>query len=147
MSAQKREVREKAYQALGKTLSSIGDKLDDIFDRLVKVRTKTAQVLGYENFVQLGDNLLGRISYNRDMIRAFRENVHRDVVPAVTKLKKELQKSLGIEKFMLYDNDTYFLDGNPTPSIDAQAMFEAGKEMYRDMGKDTGEFFDMMLET
>ena len=147
MSAQKREVREKAYQALGKTLSSIGDKLDDIFDRLVKVRTKTAQVLGYENFVQLGDNLLGRISYNRDMIRAFRENVRRDVVPAVTKLKKELQKSLGIEKFMLYDNDTYFLDGNPTPSIDAQAMFEAGKEMYRDMGKDTGEFFDMMLET
>ena len=147
MSAPEREVRKKAYESLGKTLSSIGDKLDDIFDRLVKVRTKIANVLGYENFVQLGDNLLGRISYNRDMIRAFRENVRRDVVPVVTKLKKELQKSLGIEKFMLYDNDTYFACGNPAPVINAQAMFEAGKSMYRDMGKDTGEFFDMMLAT
>ncbi len=142
-----RNVRKRAYESLGKTLSGISDKLDDIFDRLVKVRTDTAKVLGYENFTELGDNLLGRISYDRRDIRAFRENVLRDIVPAVTRLKTELSKDLGIKKFMLYDNDTYFAQGNPQPVLDAEQMFDAAKEMYRDMSRETGEFFDMMVET
>lgn len=142
-----RNVRKAAYTALGNTLASIGDKLDDIYDRLVKVRHKTALALGYKNFTELGDNLLGRIAYSRADIKKFRENVLQDVVPTVAKLKKGVQKRLNIDEFKLYDNDTYFENGNPTPVIDAKTMFEAGKKMYRDMGEKTGEFFDMMLES
>lgn len=142
-----RNVRKRAYDALGNTLGSIGDKLDGIFDRLVKVRTQMAKALGYENYAELGDKLLGRISYDRKDIKAFRENVLKYVVPTVKKLKTELKKDLGADTFMLYDNDTYFGCGNPTPVIDAEQMFKAGRDMYRDMGQDTGEFFDMMLET
>lgn len=142
-----RSVRKEAYTALGTRLQSIGDKLDDIYDRLVKVRTETAKVLGFDNFAELGDCLLGRISYNRDMIRTFRENVKKDVVPRVAALKKELSKRLGITDFALYDNDTYFAHGNPAPVLSPEEMFEKGKEMYHDLGSETGKFFDMMLET
>lgn len=147
MSDTNRDVRKSAYEALGKTLSSVSNKLDDIFDRLVKVRTATAKKLGYDNFVQLGDNLMGRISYNRDMLRSFRANVKRDIVPAISDLKTELGKKLGIDKFMLYDNDTYFKEGNPAPVINAEEMFCEANKMYHDMSTETGEFFDMMLKT
>ncbi len=147
MADTNRNVRKAAYETLGKTLEAISDKLDDIFDRLVKVRTATAKALGYENFVELGDNLMGRISYNRDMLRAFRQNVKSDIVPAVAKLKTQLGKKLGINKFMLYDNDTYFENGNPAPVLNAQEMFEAANKMYHDMSGETGEFFDMMLKS
>ncbi len=142
-----RAVRKSAYDALGNTLGTIGDKLDDIYDRLVKVRTQTARVLGYNDYSELGDNLMGRISYNRSDIKAFRENVLRDIVPAVTKLKEAVAKRLNISDFMLYDNDTYFTCGNPAPVIDAEHMFKAARDMYRSMSDETGEFFDYMVAT
>ena len=142
-----RSVRKGAYEALGRTLESISDKLDDIFDRLVKVRTAGAKALGYENFTQLGDKLLGRISYNREDIHAFRSNVLGSVVPLVSALKRDTARTLGIDEFMLYDNDSYFESGNPSPVLDPEAMFEAGKKMYHEMSGETGEFFDFMLDT
>ncbi len=143
-----RAVRQKAYETLGRTLAGIGDTLDDLFDRLVKVRTKTARVLGYDNFVALGDNLLGRISFDRNMLHAFRDNVKKDIVPAVARLKENVRRALSLDgPFMLYDNDSYFANGNPAPVLNAQQMFEAGKTMYADMGKETGAFFDFMLQT
>ena len=142
-----RSVRKGAYEALGRTLESISDKLDDIFDRLVKVRTAGAKALGYENFTQLGDKLLGRISYNREDIHAFRSNVLGSVVPLVLKLKSDTARDLNIDKFMLYDNDSYFESGNPAPVLDPEAMFDAGRKMYHEMSAETGEFFDYMLCT
>ena len=142
-----RSVRKAAYEVLGRTLESISDKLDDIFDRLVKVRTSTAKALGYENFTKLGDKLLGRISYGRDDIHAFRSNVLQGIVPLVAALKKDTAHDLKIDKFMLYDNDSYFTDGNPAPILNPEEMFEAGKKMYHEMNSETGEFFDFMLST
>ena len=142
-----RAVRKEAYEVLGRTLATIGDKLDDLYDKMVQVRHKTAVTLGYDNYVALGDNRMGRISYDRNMIAAFRENVRKDLVPVVARLKTALQDKLGIDRFMLYDNDSYFADGNPAPVIDAAAMFEAGKEMYHAMSRETGAFFDFMLAT
>lgn len=142
-----RAVRAKAYAVCGETLEGIADKLDDIYDRMVKVRDKMARALGFDTYVALGDKRMGRISYDRDMIAVFRENVRTSLVPVVRRLKADLQKRLGIDVFRLYDNDTYFTEGNPAPALDAAAMFEAGKAMYHDMSAETGEFFDYMLDT
>lgn len=142
-----RTVRQKAYTVLGETLSKIGDTLDSLYDSMVKVRHQTAVALGFKNYVELGDRLMGRISYDRRMLAAFRKNILSSVVPVLTRLKKKAAAALGIRDFMLYDNETYFACGNPSPVLDAKAMFEAGKETYRDMSKETGEFFDFMLAT
>ena len=142
-----RSVRQKAYTVLGETLATIGDTLDSLYDRMVKVRHATAVKLGFNNYVELGDRLMGRISYDRQQLAAFRKNVLSSVVPVLSRLKQKAAASLGISDFMLYDNESYFACGNPTPVLDAKAMFEAGKAMYRDMSKETGAFFDFMLET
>lgn len=142
-----RTVRAAAYETAGRTLQSVSGELDGIYDRMVKVRDKAARMLGFKNFVGLGDSRMGRVSYDRKMIDSFRENVLSSVVPAVKRIKEELRRELGIDKFMLYDNDTAFAGGNPVPVLDADAMFRAGRDMFRAMGEVTGEFFDMMLNT
>ncbi|MDE7394542.1 MAG: M3 family oligoendopeptidase, partial [Clostridiales bacterium] len=111
-----RSVRQKAYTALGETLAKISDKLDSLYDQMVKIRHKTAEALGFTNYVELGDRLMGRISYDRSMLAAFRKNVLSDVVPVVARLKEKAAEKLGIKEFMLYDNETYFDCGNPTPT-------------------------------
>lgn len=142
-----RNTRKEAYEAAGKTLASISDRLDGLFDALIKVRHKIAVTLGYENYVELGDKRMNRYSYDRKDIAAFREIVRTSLVPLVAQLKAELGNRIGAQPLMLYDNDTYFLSGNPSPILSPEEMFETGKRMYESMSKETGEFFEMMLNT
>lgn len=141
-----REVRKAAANAIGTALSSVSDKLDDIFDRLVKVRTRIAKKLGYKDFVELGYYRMGRIDYDRDMVANFRKNVKEDVVPVVVELKKSIANALGIEKMAFYDNDVIEGEGNPRPYPDAEGILRAANETYREMSDETGSFMAEMLE-
>ena len=43
-----------------------GDKFDEIYDELVKLRHEIATTLGYKNFVELGYIRMNRIDYDAD---------------------------------------------------------------------------------
>ena len=141
-----REVRKRAFDALGSTFEQNSELLDGIYDKLVKVRTRMAQKMGYKNYVELGYYKMGRLCYNREMVEKFRENVLNDVVPVVSRVRKARAEKLGISDMKLYDYGVCFACGDPEPVLDANGMFNAGREMYREMSKETGEFIDMMLE-
>jgi M3 family oligoendopeptidase len=102
--------------------------------------------MGYKNFVELGYYRMGRLSYDEAMVEKFRSNVLDYIVPVVAKLKKENAKRMGIDKFMLYDNDVNVPGGNPKPVLDKDGIFEATTHMYREMSEETGKFIDMMME-
>lgn len=141
-----RQVRKQAYEVLGKGLEEHAQELDTLYDKLVKVRDKMAKKMGYGNYIELGYYRLGRISYDQEMVEKFRKNVLEDIVPVVSNLKIENAKRMGIEDFKLYDNDVYLPGGDPKPVIDTDGIFKAAQAMYRDMGQEAGEFFDMMLK-
>ena len=46
-----RETRRDAYRVFGKTMNEVAPQLDDIYDRMVKVRDRMAKRMGYKNFV------------------------------------------------------------------------------------------------
>lgn len=142
-----RQTRKEAYEVLGKGLEKHSEELDSLYDKLVKVRDRMAKKMGYKNYIELGYYRLGRISFDEKMVEKFRRNVLQDIVPVVARLKTENAKRMGIDKFMLYDNDVYLPDGDPKPVLDKDGIFRAAREMYHDMSEETGKFFDMMLET
>lgn len=141
-----RNVRREAALSIDKLLSEHQTQLDDIYDRLVKVRTRMAKKLGYDNYIEMGYYRMGRIDYNRDMVETFRANVKNDLVPIVSKFKKETAEALGIEDFKFYDNDVIEGEGNPRPKLDEEGILRAAKEMYHEMSDVTGKFMDKMLE-
>lgn len=141
-----RETRKEAYEVLGKRLEEESEKLDLIYDKLVKVRNKMAKKMGYKNFIELGYYRLGRYSYDEKMVEKFRENVLRDIVPVVARLKTENGKRMGIEDFKLYDDAVSVPGGNPKPILNKDGIFEATKEMYHQMSEDTSKFIDMMMD-
>lgn len=142
-----RATRKEAYEVLGKTLKAHSDQLDGIFDQLVHVRDRMAKKMGYQNFVELGYYRMGRLCYGPEEVKQFRENVRRDVVPVVARLRKEIGKKLGVDTLMLYDYDLIFPQGDPAPKGGKEAIFAAAKRMYHDMSRETGEFIDFMLAT
>lgn len=140
-----RKTRRESMTALGKTLEKIAPDLDRIFDKLVKVRTKMAKTMGFGSYAVMGDCAMGRYSYGREDIKKFRKSIKNDVVPLVSRRKKEVAARLGIDDFKLYDNEVCLARGNPAPAGNAEEMFRAAKEMYHGMGEETGRFIDEML--
>ena len=142
-----RATRKEAYEVLGNTLKAHSQELDGIFHQLVQVRDRMARKMGYQNFVELGYYRMGRLCYGPEEVKKFRDNVRRDIVPVVSRLRTEVGKRLGVDKLMIYDYDLIFPQGDPDPKGGKKEIFAAAKAMYHDMSKETGEFFDFMLET
>ena len=96
-----------------------------------------------ECFEVLGRGL--ELCYDEEKVRVFRENILRDAVPVVARLRMENAKRLGIENYMLYDDGVVIPGGDPTP-FGKDEIFAAAREMYHAMGDETAKFIDMMLE-
>ncbi len=141
-----REVRRKCAEAIGRGLEAVSDKIDDFYDKFVKIRTRIAQKLGYKNFVELGYYRMGRLDYNAQMVANFRENVRRDLVPVVGKIKEKIKNELGIDKVMFYDDAVVMAGETTKPVLNTAEIFDAAQDMYDSMHPEIGAFMRSMRE-
>lgn len=146
LTADDREVRREAYQALSQYFMTVTDEIDDIYDRLVKNRTEQAKALGYENYVELGYYRMMRNCYDKDMVANFRNQIKKYFVPFVETLHEERRERLGLSKLSYIDEDSYFIEGNPEPTGTPEEILAAGQKMYSELSSETKEFFDFMKE-
>ncbi len=121
-------------------------ELDRIYDELVKVRTKIAKKLGYENFIELAYYRMSRTDYNAEDVKKYREQVYQELVPIVTELKERQRERLGLDKLKHYDEALNFTTGNPVPQGDADWIINHAKTMYKELSPETDEFFTFMLD-
>lgn len=141
-----RDIRKRAIQAEGEFFDSNRNALDQLYDQLVKNRSRQAKLLGFDSFTPLGDIRMERLGYGRPEITACREYVARDIVPLVCKLKKAQAKRLGLPALKYYDDVLSFPDGNPVPHGTPEEILSAGQAMYRELSPETAEFIDFMME-
>ena len=140
-----RQTRRECYEVLGRGLEAHKAQLDDIFDRLVHIRDRMAKKMGYKDFVELGYYRMGRLCYDREKVAGFRANVLKDIVPVVARLRTENAARLGIDRYMFYDDGVIMPGGDPKP-FGKEEIFASARKMYHAMGKETGDFIDLMLE-
>lgn len=141
-----REVRKKATDAYFGFFADHEEKLDELFDELVKVRHSMAVKLGYKNFVELGYYRMARTDYNADMVADYRRQIEQYVVPLVTSLKKRQEKRIGVDSLKYHDEDFKFPSGNAIPKGDPEWIVQNGKEMYEELSEETGAFFRFMID-
>ena len=141
-----RETRKAAAKATDKWMGEHEQRIGEIYSELVTLRDQMAKKLGYKNFVELGYLRLGRTDYNAEMVANYRKQIAESVVPVAQKLYKQQAKSLGIRKPQYYDYNLHFKSGNPLPAGDQKYLVDAAHYMYSDMGKETKEFFEMMMD-
>ena len=141
-----RQVRKEAMEARFKFFSENGEKFDEIYDQLVKLRHKIATTLGYKNYVELGYINMNRVDYNAEMVANYREQVQKLIVPVATKLYERQAKRIGISDFKYYDEGLNFLTGNAKPQGSPDWIVANGKKMYEELSTETGEFFNFMID-
>ena len=141
-----RATRKEAAQAMDKWVGEHEQEFARIYSELVTVRDTMAKKLGYANFVELGYLRLGRLDYNADDVKSYREQIAETVVPVCQKLYKKQMKELGIRNPQYYDYNLKFKSGNPLPAGDREYLVNAAHEMYSDLGPESKEFFEFMME-
>ena len=146
LTSKDRNTRIEATKARSNVLETIKDKLDEIYDKMVKNRTEQAKKLGFQNYVELGYYIMGRTTYGIEEVKNFRNQVKKYLVPFASKLHESRKNRLGLEKLDSVDEGVYFPNGNPAPIGTADDIFKAGKQMYSELSKETKEFFDFMLD-
>lgn len=146
MLSKDREMRTRASKAYYGFFKENEDKFDDIFEKLINIRHTIAKKLGFNNFVELGYIRMMRTDYNAEMVKNFREQVLKYIVPVASDLYKRQAERLGLEKLTYVDENFEFLSGNATPKGNPEYIMENGKKMYSELSKETKEFFDFMLE-
>ena len=141
-----RNVRIEAAKKVAQFFAENQDEFDNIYDSLVKVRTKMAQKMGYKNYVEFGYKQLSRLEYDAKMVEGYRKQVLENIVPLHTELRKRQEKRLGLEKLRFYDEAIKFNSGNADPHGSPEWILNHGKTMYKELSKETDEFFTFMTE-
>ena len=118
------KIRRKACEKQNEFFLSIEDKLDELYDKLVKNRTLQAKKLGFETYTPLGYLRMQRNCYGRE----------------------ERRKRLGLEHMTYSDEQVYGPDGSPSPKGTPEEILAAGQQMYEELSPETKEFFDFMME-
>ena len=141
-----RSIRRAAYEVEGKWFDAHQAQLDELYDKLVKNRTAQGRAMGYDSYIPLGYDRLGRNCYGPEQVAAFREQIARDMVPIVAQIKKDQEKRLGVDKLKFYDDILLFPDGNADPYGTPEEILAAGHQMYRELSGETAEFADFLFD-
>ncbi|MCI8420137.1 MAG: M3 family oligoendopeptidase, partial [Oscillospiraceae bacterium] len=141
-----RSVRKAAWETRALWFDSHREELDRLYDQLVKNRDAQGKAMGYENYIPLGYDRLGRNCWGPEKCAAFREQIAQDMVPIVTRVKKDQEKRLGLDKLKIYDSSLTFPDGNAKPQGTPEDILAAGREMYHELSPETKEFVDFLYD-
>ncbi len=139
-----RKIRKKASTIKWKFYEENAQKIESIFDDLVKVRHQIALELGYDNFIQLGYDRMLRSDYDAAKIKDFRAQVKKYIVPLATKLFKKQKERLGLDTMTYYDEAVKFKTGNAKPQGDPDWIINHADTMYKELSPETDEFFKFM---
>ena len=141
-----RAVRRAAFEAEGKVFDANREELDEIYEKLVKNRNAQGRMLGYDNYIQLGYDRLGRNCYGAKELQEFRDQIATDLVPIIAEVKEAQRKRIGVDRLCIYDDKFRFSDGNAKPEGTAEEILAAGKAMYQDLSPETREFIEAMFD-
>ncbi|MCM3739675.1 M3 family oligoendopeptidase [Oceanobacillus luteolus] len=141
-----REIRKQATEKMFNYYAEHGEKFDNIYDQLVKIRHKIATTLGYKNFIEVGYLRMERIGYDAKMVDVFRKQVRDYIVPLANKLYDRQKKRIGVDELKFFDENFHFKSGNAKPKGSAQWIIDNGKKMYAELSDETNEFFQFMLD-
>ncbi len=139
-----RATRQSAYQVFGQAIADNGAELDDIFDRLVSLRTAMGVKAGDSNFIPQASLAMQRNCYTREDIANFRANVLKYLVPLASKLRAKVSAEQGWDTQHIYDS-TVFTTVEPKPIGTVEEIFDNGKVMYNEMSAHTGKLFAQMV--
>jgi oligoendopeptidase F len=111
-----RTVRERAWRALAEARSRVKPEIDEIMNKLVRLRHQMAINSGFENYRDYMFTMKNR-EYSIQDCYEFHESAEKHVVPAWERLAKVFQTELGASSYRPWDIGLCTLQGAPFGTV------------------------------
>jgi oligoendopeptidase F len=138
-----REKRKEVYLKINNSRIAEKERLEDLFDKLIKLRHQVAKNAGYANFRDYMFDALGRFDYTSQQCLDFHDSVQQLIVPIVEKYETTRKEKLGYERLYLWDMD---VDADNLPAL---KPYETGEDLIRktiDCFNDVDPSFGKVIE-
>jgi M3 family oligoendopeptidase len=144
--SQDKNIRRAAHLATSKFFNDNLNAFDELYDKMVKVRHRMAQKMGFENYIPLGYLRLMRTDYNAEDVARYRSQVKQELIPLTSMLREKQRQRLGLSKLAFADEGITFLSGNAKPIGTADEILAKGLEMYHALSAETATFIDFLYD-
>ena len=136
-----------AWKAKGQWYKDHQERLDAIYDELVKLRDGMGRKLGYGGYKPLGYYRMQRNCWTEEDIRRFRAAVQKYLVPVADAVMRRQAERLGKAYPLSFaDAALEFRSGNPRPAGTPDDILAQGQKFYDALSPETSVFFRAMLD-
>ncbi|WP_459503442.1 M3 family oligoendopeptidase [Bacillus sp. C1] len=98
-----RNIRQKALTIISESFLSVEDKIQEILNQLITLRTKKAQNVGLMNYRDYMFKKYERFDYTAEQCNEFAESIRTYVVPLQEKIHRTLQNDLHVDTLYPFD--------------------------------------------
>jgi oligoendopeptidase F len=137
-----RSLRQSAWELITQRRLADRERLDDLFDQMVKLRVEVAREAGFPSFVEYAFRLRERFDYGVKETVEFQEAIERVVVPLARQLQEERRKALGVETLRPWDLSVDPLGRPPLrPFQDVERLAEGTETIFSGVDSELGQQF------
>lgn len=142
-----RSIREAAYRARVEVHLNDADKLDDLFDEMLTVRTQIAKNAGFSNYRDYVFKEKNRFDYSPEDCLNFHEAIAEELVPLLTEWSKKKCEKLKIDSLRPWD---LYVDPDSKGLIKAfeneNEFTEKAQKIFDEVHPSVGQYFRFMRE-
>lgn len=140
-----RKVRQDAWEAITTRRLQDKEKLDVLFNGLLKLRHQVALNAGFENFRDYMFQALGRFDYTPKDCYTFHEAIEREIVPLMQVQADKRREALGLKVLKPWDMDVD-ISGKPAlkPFKNGEELIEKSIRCFHGLSPYIGERLEIM---
>jgi oligoendopeptidase F len=147
LEEQDRILRQKAWEKIAARRLKDRARIEDIFDKLFKLRKEIAQNAGLADYREYAFRDKERFDYTVEDCENFHRSVEKLVVPAVRGLQEDRRERLGLDNLKPWDLNVD-PEGRPRlrPFEDAAELIEKTRLVFQKLDPELGDQFAMMAD-
>jgi oligoendopeptidase F len=98
-----RALRQEAWELTARRRLQVADRIEDLFEQLLKLREQIATNAGFPNYLEFAFKARGRFDYTPEDCRKFHEAIEKEVMPVLRQLQARRRKKLGVPALRPWD--------------------------------------------
>ncbi len=142
-----RVLREKAWRAISTRRLKDKDKLDQLFDKMVKLRHRIALNAGFDNYMEYKFKELHRFDYTPQDCIQYHDCIEKFVLPLWKKILQRRKETMGLDVLRPWDTSVDPLGRPPLkPFDDVKKLIDGCRIIFSMVDDELGERFSSMAE-
>jgi len=147
MQENDRDVREQAFHAVADRRLQDAEKLDAIFDKMVKLRNTIADNADLDDYRAWAFLAKHRFDYSPATCESFHRGVHEHAVPLMHSMNAHRREAMGLDVLRPWDLEVDPCGRPPLrPFNGGQELIDGASGIFHRMDTSLGELFDTMRE-